>query len=163
MRSQHVISAAGLDVHELAFDRHFADANQLDAIGLAVGRVVEEVLEVAHALGLDELIAHCLDVFLMLGRVGHIEDEASVRAVGVVPAAEQRCRLVEHGRLHSAEVEASRTSPVVCQSHLRGIPSKLLPANAGNQTPPQDLVLRFTRFTPDPSTIGSPCSREPTR
>lgn len=86
MRSKHVIPAAGLDVDELIFGRHFANGSQLDAIGLAIGR-----------------------------------------------------------------------------AHLRGIPSKLLPANAGKQTPPQDLVLRFTRFTPDPSTIGSPCSREPTR
>ena len=84
MCSKHVIPAAGLDVDELIFGRHFANGSQLDVIGLAVERVVEEILEVAHALGLDELIAHCLDVFLMLGGVGHIEDEACVRAVGVV-------------------------------------------------------------------------------
>lgn len=89
VRGQHVVAAGVLDVQEVVFGCHLADGDQLDPFLLSVGRVVKQVSEVAHALGFGQLLAHLVDIALVLGRVRHVQDETRVAAIVVVAAAER--------------------------------------------------------------------------
>lgn len=104
MRGQHVVAADGLDVEELVFRSHLAYGDQLDAVLLAVGRIEEQVSEIARPLAFLERRAYRINVLLLLSGVAHVQDEAGVTAVVVVAAPGQGGRLVELGRLQRAEI-----------------------------------------------------------
>lgn len=95
MEYEHVIPRDALEGVELVLRRHPADRDQLDAVFLAIGRVDEQIAEAARALGRAQRGAQGVDALLPLLGVGHVEDEASVAALVVVLAAEQRGLFVE--------------------------------------------------------------------
>lgn len=93
MHGQHIVTAGVLDVQEVFLGGYFAGGYELDSFLFAAMRVIEQVAEVAHALGLRQLLAHLVDVALLLGRVGHLQDEARMAAVVVIPVTGVKKRL----------------------------------------------------------------------
>src|SRR5699024_8662590 len=85
-----VVAGDALDVVEVVFGGDFGYGDQLDAVLLALGRVHEQVAEVTRALAFLERLAHGVDVLLVLSRIVDVEDIASVAAVEIVAAPEQR-------------------------------------------------------------------------
>ena len=98
MRGQLVVARHALDVKKLILAGHVRHRQNLDAVLLAVRRVHEQVPEIARSLAVAHRLAQVVHVLGVGGGVGHVEDEAGMRAVLVILAAEQRGRLVEPGR-----------------------------------------------------------------
>lgn len=71
---------------------------------LPLGGVKEQVAEVARPFALFKRLAHVVVVFLIVGRVVDVHDEARVAAVEVVAAAEQDGEFVEPDALQVANV-----------------------------------------------------------
>jgi len=94
MRREDVIAARALNRGEVVLGGHLAYRDQLDAILLAVGRIHEQVAEVARALRFLERFTHRINVGLALCGIGHVEYEARVASVVVVAPTEQRGRAI---------------------------------------------------------------------
>lgn len=97
---QHVIAGHTLDPGELISDRHLTDRDHLQAVLLPIGRVHEQVLEIARPARLPQRVAQRVHVQALGLGVGHVEDVAGVRTVVVILPAEQRGRLVQQRGLY---------------------------------------------------------------
>ena len=104
VRCQHVFTAGALDRGEIVLGRNLAHRNQLQAIGLAVGCVHEQVAEVARAFRPAELVTQRVDIARPHCSIGQVHDEARVAAVVIVAAAEHGGRLVEQRGLQRAQI-----------------------------------------------------------
>ena len=90
MGGHHILRAYPFDIQKLILRTHLRNRNQLHPFGVTVRRTQQQIIEIAAALGLAQLLLHQRPARLIDFVIRRIQNKTRMRTIAVIAHPELR-------------------------------------------------------------------------